>query len=79
MNRAGARAISRSQAVRDELESRAERISAAAAAAHDADGYAAHSEVGSTRARAVVVTTDLHAVNSNRLHNTLLKSLGAGR
>ena len=78
INSSGARAILSSAKVQADLDARAGRIKASA----DTKGsgvYEAVSAGGSGRARAVVKTTDVESMASNRKHNTLLKSLDAGR
>ena len=57
-----------------ELKKRADSIAAQAG-----EGYEALEGEGKTRSRASVVTTSMRAINHNRKHNTLLKSLDAGK
>lgn len=74
----GARAILNSAEVQDDLLGRAERIKGRA----DAIGsgkYEADVRPGRNRAHAMVKTTDAKSMASNAKHNTLLKSLDAGR
>ena len=78
MNPAGARELMNSPEVQQDLLSRAERIKAKA----DSIGsgkYKADVQGGKNRAHAMVKTTDIVSRASNRKHNTLLKSLDAGR
>lgn len=80
INHAGARAVMNSQGVQNELLRRAMNI-ANAAEAMSGEGvhYAADVQPGKNRAHALVKTTDRHSRASNAKHNTLLKSLDAGR
>lgn len=55
---------------------RAEEIAARANGMFGASGYGVSpGRPGKNRAHAIVYTGDLHSMRSNRLHNTLLKSL----
>lgn len=78
MNPAGARAVMNSQGVRNELLRRAMNIKDVADSIGSAT-YAADVQEGRNRAHAMVKTTDRHSRASNAKHNTLLKSLDAGR
>lgn len=80
MNRAGSVALMNSAEMQSDLLSRAERIKARA------DGmasgkYEADVQIGKTRAHAMVKTPsgDFKTMASQRKHNTLLKSMDAGR
>lgn len=80
MNSAGARAILNGSEIQGDLLSRAERIKARA------DGiasgkYIADVQAGKNRAHAMVKTPpgDFRTMASQRKHNTLLKSMDAGR
>lgn len=78
MSNAGARAIMNSPDVQSELMSRASAIKGRA----DSIGsgtYEADVRAGKNRAHAMVKTTDAMSRASNAKHNTLLKSLDAGR
>jgi hypothetical protein len=78
INSSGARQLLNSSAVQGELLKRAEKIKASA----DGMGsgkYAADVRPGKNRAHAMVKTTDFKSMASNAKHNTLLKSLDAGR
>ena len=55
---------------------KANEIAARANSMFDASGYeVSPGRPGKMRCHAVVYTGDMHSVNSNRLHNTLRKSL----
>lgn len=74
----GARQILNSQEIQDDLLERANRIKSKA----DSIGsgkYVADVRPGKNRAHAMVKTTDARSMASNRKHNTLLKSVDAGR
>lgn len=80
MNRAGSVALMNSAEMQADLLSRAERIKARA----DGMGsgrYIADVQPGKTRAHAMVKTPpkDFRTMASQRKHNTLLKSMDAGR
>lgn len=78
MKPSGARALMNSQEMQDDLLERANRIKDRA----DSVGsgrYKADVQPGKTRAHARVKTTDIVSMASNRKHNTLLKSIDAGR
>lgn len=82
MNHAGARAVLNDPAVKAELLRRARLIrDAAIASDHRLTGedIDANTIDGRNRARAGVVTVTPKARNINAKHNTLLKSLDAGR
>lgn len=77
LNRGGFRDLLNRGDVQEELLGRAEAVKSSA----DAIGsgrYVADVQAGSTRARAMVKTTDIVSRRSNAKHNSLLKSLGAG-
>lgn len=78
MSNAGARAILNSPEVQSELLGRAEAIKERADSMGSGE-YAADVQPGRNRAHAMVKTTDAKSVRSNAKHNTLLKSLDAGR
>lgn len=74
----GAREIMNSQEMQQDLLERAQRIKSRA----DSVGsgrYEADVRPGKTRAHAMVKTTDVVSMASNKKHNTLLKSMDAGR
>lgn len=80
MNRAGSIALMNSAEMQADLLERAERIKARA----DGMGsgkYVADVQPGKTRAHAMVKTPkgDFKTMASQRKHNTLLKSMDAGR
>ena len=55
---------------------KANEIAARANGMFDASGYmVSPGRAGRNRAHAIVYTGDIHSMRSNRLHNTLLKSL----
>lgn len=74
LNRPGFRRLRQSVPVKRELEERAQRI-----ADHAGDGYEMSSRTGKTRARASVITGNFEAIKDNARHNTLLRSVMAGR
>ena len=79
----GAQALLAGAAVQADLMARAERIAATANAGTSPDDmanppYMAVDASGS-RARARVITSSPHGIRDNNKHNTLLKSLDAGR
>ncbi len=56
---------------------KAEEIASRANGMYDASGYeVSPGRPGKHRCHALVYTGDMHSVNSNRVHNTLLKALG---
>ncbi|SDY29102.1 hypothetical protein [Eubacterium barkeri] len=78
INSAGARQLLNSAAVQGELLKRAEKIKVRA----DGMGsgkYVADVQPGKNRAHAMVKTTDFISKKSNAKHNTLLKSINAGK
>lgn len=78
INSSGARQLLNSTAVQGELLKRAEKIKARA----DGMGsgkYTADVQPGKNRAHAMVKTTDFISKKSNAKHNTLLKSMDAGK
>lgn len=84
INSAGARAVLTSAAVRDDLMDRAERIAARANSMVSDDEmrndpFMADGDSDGSRARARVFAATPHGINANNRHNTLLKSLDAGR
>lgn len=66
--------IRRLPKTKSELKRRADHIASQAG-----EGYEALEGEGKTRSRASVVTTSIRAINSNRKHNTLIKSMDAGK
>lgn len=74
-------AIMRSEEMLAEVARRAEMIAAAANAEYrgTGDGYVAHSNVHSTRARGAVVATTNQAKYAEAKHGLLTKSIDAGR
>lgn len=77
MNSAGAIALMNSAEVQADLLSRAEAIKGRAES-FGSGSYEADVQAGRTRAHAMVKTTDARSMASNKKHNSLLKSLGAG-
>ncbi len=78
INSSGARQLLNSTAVQGELLKRAEKIKART----DGMGsgkYTADVQPGKNRAHAMVKTTDIISKRSNAKHNTLLKSMDAGK
>ena len=78
MNDAGVRSVLNCAEVQADLLKRAQRIKSRA----DSMGsgvYEADVRPGKTRAHAMVKTTDARSCASNAKHNSLLKSLDAGR
>lgn len=78
INSSGARQLLNSTPVQGELLKRAEKIKARA----DGIGsgkYSADVQPGKNRAHAMVKTTDIISKRSNAKHNTLLKSMDAGK
>jgi hypothetical protein len=78
INSAGAREILNSPQVQKELLRRANLIKANADSVGSGK-YTADVQPGKNRAHALVKTTDAVSCASNAKHNTLLKSLDAGR
>ena len=78
MNKSGARELLNSVEMQEELLSRAERIRERADSVGSGT-YKADVQAGKNRAHAMVKTTDIVSQNSNKKHNTLLKSMDAGR
>lgn len=72
------RQLRKSPAVRKELHRRAEKIASAAGAGR-VDGYEVTDLVLEDPRGAVSVMATGHAARHNRKHNSLLRSLGAGR
>lgn len=70
----GVRKLLRSDEVRADLERRAQAIADRAGS-----GFAAESEVGSNRARAVVYTADFDAMLAEAQQRTLTRAIDAGR
>ena len=78
INSAGARKILNGSAVQGDLLRRAEKIKASADGMGSGE-YAADVRPGKNRAHAMVKTTDFISKKSNAKHNTLLKSMDAGK
>lgn len=80
MSDAGSRALLNSEGVQADLLARAERIKARADSVASGK-YEADVQPGKTRAHAMVKTPsgDFRTMASQAKHNTLLKSLDAGR
>lgn len=75
-NRGGMRAVLNSGAMCDRCTAEARKVAARANGMFDASGYqVSPGRAGKNRAHALVYTGDLHTMRSNRLHNTLQKSL----
>lgn len=74
LNRAGMTALLKSDAVRADIERRAQAIAAAAG-----DGHEAGSSIGQTRARASVITTTFDAMYREATNRTLTRAFDAGR
>lgn len=75
-NGRGLRAMLNSDGMCGECTAKAEEIAARANGMYGASGYqVSPGRPGKNRAHAIVYTGDLHSMRSNRLHNTLLKSL----
>ena len=74
-NRAAFREIRTLPAVDADMQSRAERVASAAGSGYEAK----RTDNPRNRARAAVVTTSYRAIRENARHQTLLKSLDAGR
>ena len=84
INQAGARALLASPAMQSDVMARAEAIAASACAKTSPDRmrsepFMAADGSTSTRARARAFAATPHGINANNKHNTLLKSLDAGR
>lgn len=78
MNHVAARDILNSEAVQRDLLARAERIRDHAESIGSGE-YHADVQPGRNRAHAMVRTTDARSIVSNAKHNSLLKSIDAGR
>ena len=74
LDRRGMRDLLRSEDVRRDLEARAQRVAAAAGPGH---GYS--SEVGHSRALAMVWTDDIPAMINEARHATLTSAIDAAR
>lgn len=84
INSAGARAVMLCGAVSAELDRRGRAIARAACSMAGEDAmrnppFSADTRDGMNRARCIVGTTSPHGANHNSKHNTLVKSIGAGR
>lgn len=81
ISRSAARALMKNPAVRADLVSRAERIRAAAEALSDSGNakYGVATWDGNVSTHAVVYTRNLAAKRSNAKHNSLIRSIEAGR
>jgi len=74
--RSGFKAVLNSPELCDVCTGKANEVAAKANGMFDASGYeVSPGRPGKFRCHAVVYTGDMHSVNSNRLHNTLQKSL----
>ncbi|WP_270207992.1 hypothetical protein [Eggerthella lenta] len=78
MNRAGSREVMNSAEVQGDLLRRAEAIRSQAESLGSGK-YASDVQPGKNRAHARVKTTDAKSMASNAKHNSLLKSVDAGR
>ncbi|MBP2211087.1 hypothetical protein JOJ87_001431 [Rhodococcus ruber] len=74
---AGFRAVRTSPNVEAELQKQADRI-AAEANASSGGGYVVKTSRGTSRSRAVVVTTDGPSMKDNAKNNTLIRNLKGG-
>ncbi|ACV22571.1 Uncharacterised protein [Slackia heliotrinireducens] len=75
-NKAFARTVLNDGAVCALADAKADEICARAVGMYDATGYSVRkAKPGKKRCHAFVHTADMHAVNSNRVHSTLLKSI----
>jgi len=74
LNRSGVRELLQSDGVREDLERRADNISAAAGSGHEVD-----SDVGPNRARASVRTVTIEAMRAEAESHNLLRAVDAGR
>ena len=75
--RSGFKAVFNSPEMCSLCTDKANEIAARANGMFDASGYeVSPGRPGKFRAHAIVYTGDMHSVNSNRVHNTLQKSLG---
>ena len=84
LNSAGARAVLTSDGVAGKLGDMASAISASANAKASPDNmrndaYMSEVDSSGSRSRARVWTASPHGIRNNNKHNTLLKSLDAGR
>lgn len=81
VNSAEAVRLMNSEEVRADLLARAERIRARAGSIGSVgqSGYTADVRPGASRAHAMVKTASGHAIRSNAKHNSLLKSIDAGK
>lgn len=77
LNSKGIAEILRSPAVAKDLEARAQRV--AAAASTDTEEYVVHSEIGSHRARAAVVTGNFEAMLAEHREHRLASAIDAAR
>lgn len=78
MNHAGARSLLNGEAVQADLMARAERIADRAGSMGSGE-YVADVMPGRNRAHARASTTDARSIVSNAKHNSLIKSMDAGR
>lgn len=78
MNHAGARSLLNGKAIQADLLARAERIADRAGSMGSGE-YEADARPGRNRAHARASTTDARSIASNSKHNSLLKSMDAGR
>lgn len=78
INSRAARALLNGPEVQGDLLARAERIKAKAESIGSGE-YVADVQPGKNRAHAIVRTTDIESRRSNAKHNSLMKSINAGR
>lgn len=74
LNRKNVRELLRSEAVRRDLERRAQNIAAAAGPGHIVD-----SQIGRNRARAAVITATFDAMRAEARDRNLTRAIDAGR
>lgn len=75
-NKAGIRQVLNSNDMCQLMTQHADRIAATANGMFGASGYmVSPGRPGRNRCHAIVYTGDMHSVSSNRVHNTLQKSL----
>lgn len=75
--KSGFRQVFNSPEMCDLCTVKANEVAARANGMYDASGYeVSPGRPGKMRCHAIVYTGDMHSVNSNRVHNTLLKALG---
>lgn len=80
LNSSGIRELLRSEGVQFELKRRADAIAAAANAAAGLDGgFVVDNDIGSTRARSVVVTATADAMVAEATDQVLTRAIDHGR